>query len=695
MPATSGEMNKIVALTQNIRGCAIRQHLVWARTQYARAEAIKHFLGAKAASDFYFEEILNTFIALVQYPVNFALFKERPNGVVEPVKHFCSDKKHESAFSKIIRDLKPDITRDEAQNVFHLFPELLDAPRYFLAVYLMETKVGEPCLIPAFSSIFARSGKSIEASSEDELVIAAPELYIASCADCFFQLQWDVFSTDFALPARNYLMESLGRLEGDNADWASRQVQLSGELEGVTTPQGREGADKWKEELEAKFADVLFNTLSGIDMVTRMMRSRSSIDRKNVTEMHSDPPKNMFVAFRVFSREANEYRHATDDKRDGYLYDTAFLVPHTMENNFINRLNKIRADYRVARHKACNDFSTHYEFSNGKRRRRLFRNVGEGYGGVNSKNALLIIDEKFWQLLDRKEGDGPTECLKILSSWVGSQSRSLADPVYHTGLIHTNYLFQNGGLDRLGELERNGIEDWEKLSPELKQDALRAAIFYYILCETLDWAPEGEDFEPGRLAAILVPIKMRGAVWGVTIHGAYTPEPTSIFCSERYWQAYFKLTTDHRAKHYQIFDRYLWGLAEKRVMDLIEESFPPKLLSGQSEEDLKAACQNAIDDINISLRNTTTMSPFAFPRFEITTHARKDGNSVPFSASKSRGEGDRSSDEDETYLSWEIVDNALFTPHQKWDGRSIRRFSTVVNHGIVLGMLRSRYRKLE
>jgi hypothetical protein len=36
-----------------------------------------------------------------------------------------------------------------------------------------------------------------------------------------------------------------------------------------------------------------------------------------------------------------------------------------------------------------------------------------------------------------------------------------------------------------------------------------------------------------------------------------------------------------------------------------------------------------------------------------------------------------------SYLVWDIVDNVFFTAHQRWDKKATRRFSQVVEHGVM------------
>ncbi|TQM89947.1 hypothetical protein [Roseinatronobacter monicus] len=654
MTQTDGWGRNNVAWQKDIVGTSIKPHVIETRAHYARAEALKSFFAAKSATDFYFEEVLNSFIALAQYPLNFAVFRQNPNGSLSLVVHFCSDKRHEAAFVETLENLKPCTEPGPNQNVFRLFPHVLDNPAYHVAVFHMETKSSSFRLVPASMSVFPVWTRDDAAFRADPPLIDTPERYIASCADYFFQFKWDVFGQEFVHGAGSYLKTSLERLQNEQKTWAQRNAELERVLEAIGGRAGRGEADTWKTELERTFGSVLLNSTAGIDLASKMMRTADCQKPKSLQTL-----PNMFVAFRVFCRKPGDYRHDIDGS--GYLYDTSILVPHQIRHTFSTVLNTLKAAGCEAGDSRASDFAKAFEGPN--RSRRLFRNIVDT-GGESFANpkVLAVIDQEFWRIIKAKGGLG--KCINILASWVGSEARSLVDPVYHTGLIHTNPLFQGGGLDRLGDLDDLDIQNWEDIPEPLRHDALRVAIFYYMLSETVGWGDKGKPFDPERLVAILVPIKMRGAVWGVSIHGAYAPPRDLTFTDERYWQAYFKFATDHRHKNYQLFDRYLWVLAQEKVSDLFKEHYLTK--EGRIDP------HTAINKINRGLLGIETFSPFGFPTFSVTTAKRPDDNSVEVNPEQKNSQA---------WISWAIQDNRLFMAHQPWDGKSSRSFQDVVKHG--------------
>lgn len=67
-------------LHDQTNGEAISPQLVIHRCNDARSEALKHFFSSRDVEDFYFADVLNCFIALAQYPLNFAVFVQGAQG---------------------------------------------------------------------------------------------------------------------------------------------------------------------------------------------------------------------------------------------------------------------------------------------------------------------------------------------------------------------------------------------------------------------------------------------------------------------------------------------------------------------------------------------------------------------------------------------------------------------------------------
>jgi len=660
---------RISALDNYIDGNKIAPRLVEIRTDFARGEALKQYFSAKAETDFYLEDILNSFIALVQYPLNFAIFAD-VDGKLEFQFHFCSDKQHEARFISGLQD-KNGKWRDFKRNsLFQLFPAVLDEQEFFIAVYHMDTKIADE-VEEAEGFLLIRPEWTCFPADEDipaqdafdplNATLSTSNGYIASCADYFFQFKWDVFDSEFVGFARHYLMTSITELMQSQRGWTDSSKQIQKFLrERDEYPVGTR--DSWKEVLSQTFATVLRDSTNGMNLVTSMMKP---VEDGHFGDSVRDYPPNMFLAFRTFSRAPDDGRNDKGNHRC-YRYDTSFLISDGVREKFLTLLRNLRHEGQLAWEKSARSgLEFGKAFADIGRKRVLYRDFPNDLAGIEDNTLLESLDVDFWEMLFAE--DGPERAVDILASWVGDDIRSFVDPAYHTGLIHTNHLFECGGLDRIGDLLSSAPKKIDEIDPKWLPDARRVLVMYYVLSELVGWEPpNGGLFDPSHLAVVLVPIKMRGSVWGVTIHGAYTPSYETVFADQRYWEAYFKLATDHRQKHSQIFDRYLWSLAEERVSELFLKVLAPEIREGGNPP-------MAFDDINVALRWEERNSPFAFPQFELSPEIpnHEDWLELP----NSLGEP--------TYLVWEIVDNVFFYGHQTWNKHATRRFRQVIEHGVM------------
>lgn len=660
------------ALLQHSDNNKISPLLVVDRSSNARSEALKYFFTARDKEDFYFEDILNSFIALAQYPINFAIFRDVEADPSPPKfwTHFCSDKLQEASFLSTLRDSDGRWSTIPKNMMFRLFPDLLKGPSFYIVIFTFNPKTTDFQIVPPARSKFPVSYEQEKKEGFNPQVrsISTPMEYLASCADHFFQFMWDAFDTDFQPFARSYLKASLRKLKVGQLNWMARQEQLEQVLTDTVFPHP--GPNDWIETLQTTFSSVLNDAADGVSLVSSMMR-----DHQNGSKSGKGHPPNMFLAHRMFDREPDAARNKTGEQNLGYLYDTSFLVPEMLHKNFRKILEKLRDEGRKARDqvdaKQFESFDDAFEMGG---RRRVFGRIkvdGAEHGNraTSVSRALGILDQDFWQMLEEPEGIG--KCIEILGSRVGSKNRSLVDAVYNTGLVYTNHLFQDGGIDRLGDLSLVEISTFEEVPPSCRNDVRRVVLFYYLFGELLGWADEGETFDPDRVAAVLVPVKMRGSVWGVVMHAVYTPEYESFFADQRYWQGYFKLATDLAMKNKQVFDRFMWGLADEMVTEALIEMVRDVLASSDADY------EGAVDMLNLALRSMERKTPFALPEFEFVISEPSYGeNYVRFPPDTDVN----------IWLSWKIVDNSLFVARQPWSLNATRNFVRIVRHAVLTAM---------
>lgn len=660
------------ALWDHSDGKNISPLLVVDRSSNARSEALKYFFTARDEDDFYFEDILNSFIALAQYPINFAVFKEAKHDNAHPEfwTHFCSDKAQEAALLRTFRGSNRNWNMLSKDSMFRLFPDLLYMPSFYVVIFSFSPKTNIFQIVQPGSSRFPLSKDQQNREKFDPYIrsITTPMEYLASCADHFFQFMWDAFDTDFRPLGTKYLKSSLEKLKKGQVKWMDRQRQLQHELKETVFPDP--GSDRWVDTLRTTFSSVLNDATDGVDLVTAMMR-----DHRTEGQFAKGHPPNMFLAYRVFDREPTEARNRVGSRNLGYLYNSSFLIPEVLHSNFKSLLEKLLEDRKLA----CSEVSMkrygsfEEAFSAGGRRCafsqiRVDEAVHEGRAESVSR-TLKVLDEDFWALLESQSGI--EDCIEILGSKIGSKIRSLADSVYNTGLIYTNHLFRDGGVDRLGDLKLVDIKSVSDIPESCQNDVRRVVLFYYVFGELLGWVADGETFDPDRVAAVLTPVKMRGSVWGVVMHAVYTPDYDDFFADQRYWQGYFKLTTDLSAKNRQVFDRFMWGLADEMVTEKLIK-LVDQCLSRRDADYVGAA-----EDLNYALRGMERKTPFALPEFEFTTEQPESGsNYLRFPPGSDAS----------IWLCWKIRDNALFSARQPWSLNATRNFERIVRHGVLTGM---------
>jgi hypothetical protein len=129
----------------------------------------------------------------------------------------------------------------------------------------------------------------------------------------------------------------------------------------------------------------------------------------------------------------------------------------------------------------------------------------KGYSGGRSSGAARnrrypdeVIDDCFWSEVLSK--GGPDRIVTAIESPFGDKARSMCDPVFVSGMVHTKYRpFNRGGLERV---ERSEMTKGVK-SP----DIMRLVGAHYMFSAM---SPRSED-----LVIAMVPIFLSGSVWMV------------------------------------------------------------------------------------------------------------------------------------------------------------------------------------
>lgn len=688
------------------------------RVAMTRSFALRLFLDVKSPSDFYISDLMNCFIALAQQPLSFAVY--RGGGEFSrPLFHFCSDKEHYSWFVNSIKENPPSIEDGE---LFPFFPSILGNQKFYISIHWMHTKT---CLGGTNDTRITREELPPSFSKGD---------YIARCAEAYFVKRWDGFDSDFQETAQHCLSKSIERIS--NNDRGSPQKEGEAEWPKIfqdyervlkETPHPNSNKESWHNVV----SEIFSKTIRNLDFGNRAIAglSHKSRDHDRSTDVF---PQNMLLMYRAFDRDgvdtetglADQGRHFNEN--GSYAYNIRFLLDDPGEGgreHNSSRVKSIRSYLRgisEAKLKPSRDAGAYSPVFD-----VLYSNIFDDLGAKKAtlrgqdikvnclKMIAIAIDTYFWERLSSDQGiDEHLECFK---KPVGNKARGMGDPVFSTGLIHTNNIFSFGGLDRvdvfsivereesLCDLYKKHIEGKITESDMLTEfsqiwsedasvvlDLRRIVVFYYIfLGMALEGSMNSADVklqDAKKLTAILMPVKMRGSVWGITVHASLldidTPEDS--FWNSRIWVSTFYLMTSQMRRYKHLIDNILWNNAERRVMRVIAECM---------KENSHPDWNYALSDVNRKLQSEQRLVPYVFPQLQ--TNVSKDFSpdegqyfdvGIPFLENPSNRV---------FQVFWTLPDNPFFSARQSWDGKHSRSFKQAAELGWHHGMLLRAARQLE
>lgn len=658
-------------------------------------------MNGRSNEDFYFEEVMNRFLSLVQAPVNVAVYNDK--GLMF---HFVNDLKYHQYMNEVLWDL--DVI---SEHYFPLFPQLF-GQRYKIFLFTMNTKglaprgIADPIREGWIAPIKVDLLREQNRLRDDlDVKIGDTKDYLSRCAWRFFVADWDGFRGPLASKARKSLEFSLSEVcenfrgasddnFNDRSAWPYTPEEAIAMLD---SNLGRLPAhEEWHRSIRNLFEQPLADASSGLEAQFLLMQ-----DEEVLPEMERGPLPNMIVAYRSFTRSS--LRAGWSDDTQGYPYDAQLMIKGASGDQdqavfrFFKRLKMLVAsDGTTERFRNGFDFfgPTNGEFDHklsqrekhaGKPGHRLLYSqvfsavkkdlLEERYGKKSqvSKELRKIaprLDRLFWKILN--QDDGPEQCVEILQGSVGSSARSFVDPVYHTGMIHFNSIFELGGLDRVGQklVDTWKTEDKRDFIKDNEDDLLRIVMLYYLFSEMADWGGS-EEFSPEKLQAVLVPIKMRGAVFAVTLHAAYQsskPNRDHNFQNVPRWMSVYHICSTLRQKNQEVFDReVLWPHALRRVQEALEMAFGS--LNGTSQYLV------AIQEFNNCMDEEQRHFPYALPRIS------PDGNLYADQKAMADGRLER------RYVAdWGVVDNPYFLAPQPWVRKGTRSFGPAIEAGLDRGL---------
>lgn len=617
------------------------------RVNSLKLEVYRYFIGAKEGNCIYFEEILNFFISLVQQPLNFAVFDENIN----PVFHFCLDIKHKDNFeAKLITD------KWKKEDVFPIFPEAI-SEKYYIAIFLMESKDIESSdqwynlVKPISSEVFALNNYD----------------YISFCADLFFKRKWDGFDTSFNEIFSESMLNSISLVE---ENYMSNNQKKGNERRSISCvdQEIKIKYSEWKKEVSCIFSELPLYTKYGYECINHLSGGISSFSNDDIP--------NAILACRNFISTNNKGRMAGLYDKNGYFYNTHLIIPDSnntdslyysffsdLKNEYIK--NKSNSFYEKKHNKTL--FCNLYEDLDSEELSKIFNRFDDRPEFY--KKLSNLIELYFWERLSSE--NGVQFILRSLSHPVSKYMRSLVDPVYHTGLIHINSLFDYWGFDRFdNRIFPNKIESLDDFNEDIKNDFIRLIALYYLLCRIAVFRTNKSN--PRSISAFVIPIKMRGSVWGASIHSFYSFDYLDNKTKNPTWLSSFLLTTEARINTQKLIDNILWTYIQRKISEIISNNI--KVSDSSSfQESIEIKTNNMI-------REQQLLTPYALPIINLT-----------------EGDGSRGDDYIDieggggNYLrvSWEIEENLFFSARQKFkppETKSFRSFNRAIDVGFRRGL---------
>lgn len=712
-----------------------RKEQLGGRLELARGATYRLFAKVRSEQFFYFEDVLNVFIALAQQPLNFAILKSE-SGTWKPVCHFCADKKH-------LADFEKDILSEEhlkEQHLFELFPVALGT-RYRIVIVWMHTKF----LKQEKKWTLIERGKD---DNVDDLRISE----ISWLAKQFFSEGWPAFDSALNQIVQLTLNKSLETLEygilkgnfEENNEFSNRRVSWPPNEKSLqeALSKNKLSNDKinaWHNEVNDVLVPAIRSTSFGSTAYTSMARQRIAAPTSTIggpqTVMPDEvrPPKllqNSMLFYRTFDRET-ELNNSIDEMREtgrhsdntgSYPFNIRILLDDSIASAELpNRtIREFLTELKSIRETAAFSVSGSELIGNIRRYRGLLP-LGERSIKIGSETAIRTIiahafDHLFWEELRREKGiEG---LLEVLSSQIGDMSRSIADPVFYTGLIHLNSLFKDGGLDRVkidsfsedskkklvelhdlfvdsGALNSNYLDECARVLYEIQNlecagvynDILRIAIVFYLMSEmaspqVFDSSDLSLDIEESNLSAILLPIKIRGSVWAVSIHATYLPSQSPDSFSDdtdtlSQWLSRFNLMTAELDNITGVVDRSLWESNQRRITRLLADE-----IGSPSDMTLN----QRLNSVNESLRGEQRLVPFVLPEFYSNTLPEHVADYYVSLLNTEQGASDFKKIRRVLQLCWKLKENPYFLAHQPWPREgSVRSFRPAVELGQILG----------
>lgn len=709
------------------------------RVDIARMKTYEKFITCIDREDFYIVDLLNIFLSLVQQPLNFAIV----DADCKIKAHFCNDKEHYSGFLDALEVFFVDMKKSNEPNdigdcLFPLFPAL-DLNLYVVPV-LMNTKLVGDVLESNYSRYMIIENDNCkynvsygvdarDLELEKDLVLGGKDdsysvlkKYVSIVAWLYFVEEWDAHKTLF--------VASCGQGRGGIKEMIKTSIDNIAANESKPTPEYQVVQNKtisnfdfpnrtdshqgdwlgydWNRTLKKRLYNVVNDRDYGLQLLSGVNHMAQDFDYENEWPLSC---VNMLLGYRSYTRSDRDVgRH--ENANGSYNYDVSFLAFDNQNSPYVSYFRKFKSTFCDAGKLS----ELNHSYDSPKHGRVSYRKLM--YDQDTSENRVLKIysalatraDELFWGLISTEEGID--KIIEVLDSRESVCVRNICDPVFHTGLIHYNNIFRFYGFDRIAGLHDRLVqleEESNTVTPEkdmnkfiesigienldIDHELLKLASLYYLFSGMAARDGKAIGRNPRSLAAVLIPVKVRGVVWGVGVHATYHDNPVDSisackqnklecnypFYSHQTWSFIYMLTVSIAEHYSRLIDQVLWRNALNRVHDVIRDTI------GRVDLD---DFDSAIAEASRKLEAEQRVIPYSLPllSFEKCSEIGGRSNSM-HGVYEVEGSGDRFP------IYWRVQDNVVFQPQQEWKYKGSRSFRISIEYGLHDGIaaLRRRY----
>lgn len=467
-----------------------------------------------------FYKVLNRLTILLQYAVCFVLYKEN-NGRKEVFHNFLKDK----LYSETINEKLIEIESSLDSYLFRIFNK-----EYYLAVFKMEKNnckdsadnksYNEIIPVKSILTYFDNNNKDQEIYYRSNGITSVDDYIRLSCRH--------ILGTD------QEIKSSYGKLICNSIK--VRVLEVEHHKEYVCTAEYKNNMEIMKinffnelngiKNKEDIYNYILLRKNSSFNLTYKKLRLSLGLTEKMIEEFLAEAKyeeaKAEYEKFESkydhkkakaeaeYEKYKIEYQRIDIFKKPDYKIPNIFFIIRCYNEMDINRYSSY--DYNISYvipKEQEKDITETLQYMKSNKAEFLENNRSYAqYSKSKLDNQAILedlldnLDANFWEILE--SDDGVNQCLVILRSMLGKNTRSFSDRAFSDELVAFYIPFDGGGVSRVA-FDNSDIAS--------SNDNLRTVCFYYLALSALPRLEEDQN-----IGVILSPIMIGDSVWGVSCH---------------------------------------------------------------------------------------------------------------------------------------------------------------------------------